>query len=126
MSQDTVKDGDIPLDPPEDPDIPDELNDRDAFSRTLAANGYHNHVVLTRDAGRDALTGKRPELIDYLQTTEPDSVRKAARDLDRNKSNVSQDLTRLSELGIVTYIDGPHGAKAPRLQYDHIIIEPIA
>lgn len=113
------------LTPPDPDDVPGTLRARDEFAEMLAENGYTDVLVLSRESGADALGGKRPELIDYLSENDPSSVREVARALSRNKSNVSEDLTRLSELGIVTYIDGPRGAKAPRLKHRHVVIEPL-
>lgn len=105
--------------------MPDELQARDEFAEMLAEAGYRDVLVLARSSAVDALGGKRRELIEYLRESEPASVRAAARELDRNVSNVSGDLTRLSELGIVEYVDGPRGAKAPRLKHRHVVVEPI-
>jgi len=111
--------------PPSLEDIDPALRRRDEFGEMLASHGYRDVLVLSRDAGADALGGKRPALLDYLKEYEPSSVREVARELDRDKSDVSRDLTRLSELGIVKYVDGPRGAKAPRLKHEHVVIEPI-
>lgn len=114
------------LTPPDPEDIPSELRARNEFAEMLAESGYTDVLVLSRESGADALGGKRPELLNYLSENDPGSVREVARDLGRNKSNVSEDLTRLSELGIIEYVDGPRGAKAPRLKHAHVVIEPIA
>jgi len=114
------------LTPPDPDDVPDELRHRDEFGEILASHGYTDVLVLSRSAGEDVLSGKRPALIDYLESHAPSSVREVARDIGRDKSDVSRDLTRLSELGIVEYVDGPRGAKAPRLKHEHIVIEPIS
>jgi len=125
MSQEAPSDAEVDLSVPDDDEIDDTIQKRDEFASALIANGFAGVAVLSREGGREALSGRRPELLDYLAEHDPDSVREVARDLDRNKSNVSEDLTRLSRLGIVTYDDGPHGAKAPRLEHDHVVVEPI-
>jgi predicted transcriptional regulator len=130
MSENSLTEGqppEVPTSLPDDPeaDLPDEIQARREFARTLSTNGYHGVCVLDRKSGREVLSGKRPELIDYLRENEPESVRAVARDLDRYKSNVSDDLAALSRRGVVEYIDGDRGAKAPRLKYSHVVIEPL-
>jgi len=112
---------------PDDPrsDLPDDIQARNEFTRTLSANGYTGVYVLDRESGQEILHGKRPELIEYLRENDPESVRAVARDVDRHKSSVSEDLTALARQGIVEYTDGPQGAKAPQLTCEHIVIEPL-
>jgi len=43
---------------------------------------------------------------------------------DRDKSQVSNDLSTLAELGIIEY-EKNGNAKAPHLTQDHIVVEPI-
>lgn len=120
MSEETTQ-----FTPPDPDDIDDELQAREEFGSVLAANGYTDLLVLSREAGRAVLGGKRPALLDQLRDGEPESIGALARELDRDKAEVSRDLSRLAEHGVVEYVDGPRGAKAPRLQCEHVVIEPI-
>jgi predicted transcriptional regulator len=102
----------------------DDLDKSTRVAKVLAENGFNNIVVLRQDVGKQMLTEKRRELIDYLKETNPDSVRALARALDRDKSGVSRDLTLLAEHQIVEFEENG-AAKVPRLATDNVIIEPI-
>lgn len=80
--------------------------------------------VLSWATADEVLTPKRRELIETLRTTDADSVRALARELDRDKGQVSRDLGALAEHGIVRY-ETNGNAKQPRLTQEHLIIEPI-
>jgi predicted transcriptional regulator len=80
--------------------------------------------VISWESAETVLTPKRRELIETLRETAPESVRGLARELERDKSQVSNDLSTLAELGIIQYEQNGN-AKAPRLTQDHIVVEPI-
>jgi predicted transcriptional regulator len=80
--------------------------------------------VISWESAETVLTPKRRELIETLRETTPESVRGLARELDRDKSQVSNDLSTLAELGVIQY-EKNGNAKAPRLTQDHIVVEPI-
>lgn len=111
--------------PPDAGDARDERTDlRAQMARALARGGMSGVQVLSWATADEVLTPKRRELIETLRTTDADSVRALARELGRDKGQVSRDLGALAEHGIVRYeTDG--NAKRPRLTQEHIIIEPI-
>jgi predicted transcriptional regulator len=66
-----------------------------------------------------------PRAIDLLQTIaqeEPGSIREAARLVDRDIKQVSENLKRLEEHGVVEYVDEGR-AKRPVVPYDEIDIQ---
>jgi predicted transcriptional regulator len=81
--------------------------------------------VLTLEQAEDVLTPRRRELIDELRQRTHESVRALARELDRDKGQVSRDLGVLSEHAIITY-DTDGRSKSPRLTQEHLVIEPLA
>ena len=102
----------------------ERINLRAQTVRALARGGMSGVQVLSWATADEVLTPKRRELIETLRTTETDSVRALARELRRDKGQVSRDLGALAEHGIVRYeTDG--NAKRPRLTQEHTIIEPI-
>jgi len=110
---------------PADGEEPRDQSDlRGQMARSLARGGMPNVQVISWESAETALTSKRREIIETLREVEPDSVRALARELERDKSQVSNDLSTLAELGIIRYEQNGN-AKAPRLTQDHIVVEPI-
>jgi len=103
---------------------PDRIDLRGKMARSLARGGMSDVQVISWESAETILTPKRRELIETLRETDPESVRALARTLDRDKSQVSTDLSTLAELGIIRYKTNGN-AKAPRLTQDHIVVEPI-
>ena len=65
------------------------------------------------------LSAKNLELIRTIAHEEPQSVRELARFVDRDVKNVSQALTELAELGVITF-EQDGRAKRPVVWYDEI------
>jgi predicted transcriptional regulator len=80
--------------------------------------------VLSWDTADKVLSPKRRELIETLQQTDVESVRGLARQLGRDKGQVSRDLGTLAEHGIVQFEESGR-AKRPVLTQEHIVIEPV-
>ena len=97
---------------------------RGKMARSLARGGMSGVQVISWESAETALTPKRREIIETLRDIDPDSVRALARELGRDKSQVSNDLSTLAELGIIEY-EKNGTAKAPRLTQEHIVVEPI-
>jgi len=97
---------------------------RGKMARSLAQGGMSGVQVISWESAETALTPKRREIIETLREIEPDSVRALARELGRDKSQVSNDLSTLAGLGIIEY-EKNGNAKAPHLTQDHIVVEPI-
>ena len=107
---------------------PDSDADRDELRgemvRSLARGGMTGVQVISWESAQTALTPKRREIIETLRAEDVDSVRALARLLDRDKSPVSQDLSKLAELGIVRY-EERGSAKSPQLTQEHVVVEPV-
>ena len=109
---------------PEDADVDEELALRSAFAETLARHGYPDTLVLARERAEDVFHERRLEIVDYLATHEPASVRALASELGYDKGVVSRDLKRLARLDVIEYEDDGR-SKAPRLKHRHVAVEPV-
>lgn len=74
----------------------------------------------------DSLTPLRLELIRSIANSEPESMREAARLVDRDVSDVHSDLKQLEVLGILELEEGgPGGAMKPVVPFDRIEMQII-
>jgi predicted transcriptional regulator len=90
----------------------DNLDDQDAKA-TLQFGTYNDFV--------DSLTPLRLELIRAIAEEAPESMREAARLVERDVSDVHSDLKQLEVLGILTLEEGgPSGAIQPVVPFDRI------
>ena len=72
-------------------------------------------------AALDSITPLRLELIRTIAKETPESMREAARLVDRDVSDVHSDLKQLDVLGILTLEElGPSGAIQPVVPFDRI------
>lgn len=102
----------------------DRADIRAHMARALARGGMPGVQVISWESADEVLTPKRREIIEALRVGEVESVRGLARELGRDKGQVSRDLGVLADHGIVRY-DRDGNAKRPRLTQDHVIVEPI-
>jgi DNA-binding transcriptional ArsR family regulator len=109
---------------PDDADIDDGLERRNAFSEALSQNGFPDTLVLARDRAEDIFHDRRLEIVDYLKNHEPNSVRALAEELGFDKGVVSRDLQTLTRLDVVEYEESGR-SKAPRLKHRHVAVEPV-
>lgn len=98
---------------------------RSKMAKALARGGMEGVHVLSLEQADEVLTPKRQEIIEALGHGEYASVRALARELDRDKGQVSRDLQVLSKHAIVSF-DEQGRSKSPRLTQEHIVVEPIA
>ncbi|WP_123620476.1 transcriptional regulator [Halorubrum sp. CSM-61] len=90
----------------------DDLDDQDGKA-TLQFGTYDDLV--------DSLTPLRLELIRAIAEEAPESMREAARLVERDVSDVHSDLKQLEVLGILTLeAGGPSGAIQPIVPFDRI------
>ena len=90
----------------------DDLDSRDGHA-TLQFGTYDDFV--------DSLTPLRLELIRAIAAETPESMREAARLVDRDVSDVHSDLKQLEVLGILALeAGGPNGAIQPVVPFDRI------
>lgn len=97
---------------------------RAEMARSLARGGMSGVQVISWDTADKVLSPKRRELIETLQRTDAESVRGLARQLGRDKGQVSRDLGTLAEHGIVQFEESGR-VKRPVLTQEHIVIEPV-
>jgi predicted transcriptional regulator len=90
----------------------------------LAAAGFTDALILSRESARQVLTSPRLALLDRLRHGPPESVRSLAVELDRDKAGVSRDLALLASLDLVEY-EASGRAKRPRLKHDVVLVEPV-
>lgn len=103
----------------------DERRERRAeMARALARGGMDGIHVITLEQAVEVVTPRRHEIIETLVRGEFESVRGLARELDRDKGQVSRDLGLLAEHGLVTF-DTDGRSKSPRFAQEHVVIEPI-
>jgi predicted transcriptional regulator len=89
----------------------DDLDDQG--TATLQFGSYDDLV--------DNLTSLRLELIQAIAEHAPESMREAARLVDRDVSDVHSDLKQLEVLGILEFGEGgPSGAMQPVVPFDRI------
>ena len=84
-------------------------------------NGHATLQFGTYDDFVDSLTPLRLELIRAIAAETPESMREAARLVDRDVSDVHSDLRQLEVLGILALeAGGPSGAIQPVVPFDRI------
>jgi predicted transcriptional regulator len=79
-------------------------------------------VVLKFSQARKLLTEKRRELLQTLSEKEFDSITQLSKELQRDKKNVSQDIKKLYQHGIVDLKDQGR-SKKPVFEFSKIEIE---
>ena len=90
----------------------DNIDDRDG--KAVLQFGTYDDLV-------DSLTPLRLELIQAVAEHAPESMREAARLVDRDVSDVHSDLKQLEVLGILELEEGgPGGAMQPVVPFDSI------
>ena len=79
-------------------------------------------VVLKFSQAQKLLTGKRRELLQKLSEKEFNSITELSKELGRDKKNVSQDIKKLYQTGIINLKDQGR-SKKPVFNFDKIEIE---
>jgi predicted transcriptional regulator len=94
--------------------VRDAESNADPDDRAVIQFGTYDDLV-------DNLTPRRLELVRAIARERPESMREAARLVDRDVSDVHGDLKRLEVLGIIELEEGgPGGALQPVVPYDSI------
>ena len=96
-----------------------ELETRAEFSETLAQNGYHDVLVLSRER-LSVFRHRRIEILHYLNEHNPDSVDELVEGGGFYQSEANNFLLDAAKLDIVEFDEG-----APRLKHNRVVIEPI-
>ncbi|AWB28486.1 HVO_A0114 family putative DNA-binding protein [Halococcoides cellulosivorans] len=100
---------------------------RDAFDQVLdddaPAGGAPSRLSFeTTDQLAQVFTPRAMDLLKAIAEHEPSSIREAARLVDRDIKQVSGNLERLEEYGVVEFVDEGR-AKRPVVPYDEIDIQ---
>ncbi len=70
------------------------------------------------------LSPKNLELLETIAKHEPESIRQAAKLVDRDYKQVHRNLTELGDIGVIAFEGGGSGqAKRPKLAYDGLEID---
>lgn len=96
---------------------------RAAMARALARGGMDGVNVISWETASE-ITPARREILQTVQTEDIDSVSDLARGLDRDKSQVSRNLSTLAELGVVTF-ETEGKRKRPVPAQETLVVEPL-
>ena len=99
----------------------------DAFEQALAGGMPDEDTPRrlsfeTTDQLAQVFTPRAIDLLQAIAQAEPGSIREAARLVDRDIKQVSENLERLEEYGVVEFVDEGR-AKRPVVPYDEIDIQ---
>ena len=99
----------------------------EAFDRALAGDASgegapHRLSLETTDQLAQVFTPCAIDLLQAIAREEPGSIREAARLVDRDIKQVSENLDRLEEYGVVEFVEDGR-AKRPVVPYDEIDIQ---
>jgi predicted transcriptional regulator len=99
----------------------------EAFEQALAddisgADAEHRLSFETTDQLAQVFTPRAIDLLQAIAQDEPASIREAARLVDRDIKQVSENLDRLEAYGVVEFVDDGR-AKRPVVPYDEIDIQ---
>lgn len=81
-------------------------------------------IVLKLPLARKLLTEKRREILETLSEKEFDSITELTEELGRDKKNVSQDIKKLYEHGII-YLKHQGRSKKPVFEFEEIEVESL-
>lgn len=100
------------------------IDHRARVARALAKEGFEDVYVIDRESARDVLTDRRSELLQALRDEDVESIRDLAERIDRDKGDVSRDLSVLAKHDLVEFeMDGTR--KIPSVKHKTVIVEPL-
>ncbi|WP_254521898.1 hypothetical protein [Natrinema caseinilyticum] len=105
---------------------PDEFHDDvtegiEALERGDAVDSTPTLSFTSYDELMATFTPRVLDLIEAIRRTEPSSINGAARAVDRDVKNVHEELSRLSQLGIVFFEENGQ-SKRPVVWFDELVI----
>ena len=101
-----------------------ELSESDWEEKFEEEETRKKKIVLKLPLARKLLTEKRREILETLSEQEFDSITELTEELGRDKKNVSQDIKKLYEHGIVDLEDQGR-SKKPAFEFEKIEIESV-
>lgn len=100
-----------------------DIDRRAQMAKALARGGMDDVNVISWETAAE-ITPARREILRTVQTEAVDSVSDLARRLDRDKSQVSRDLSTLAELGVVC-LETEGKRKRPVPAQETLVVEPL-
>lgn len=101
-----------------------DIDKRAHIARALAKEGFDDVLVLDQESAREILTDRRIGLLSVLRTEEVESIRDLADRLERDKGDVSRDVTTLAKHDLVE-LQTEGRRKVPRIKHETVIVEPL-
>ncbi len=101
-----------------------ELSEQDWEEKFEEEDSRKKKVVLKLPLARKLLTEKRREILETLSEKEFDSITELTEELGRDKKNVSQDIKKLYEHGIIDLKDQGR-SKKPVFKFEKIEVESL-
>ena len=101
-----------------------ELSEQDWEEKFEEEDSRKKKVVLKLPLARKLLTEKRREILETLSEKEFDSITELTEELGRDKKNVSQDIKKLYEHGIIDLEDQGR-SKKPVFNFEKIEVESL-
>lgn len=102
-------------------EIEPELEKRAGFSETLAQNGFHDVLVLSRERASLFRRSRSLAIIDHLKEHGPSSTEEIADRTGHLEYFIDEDLAELAGIDVIEY----DSEGIPRLKHNHVVIEPI-
>lgn len=104
--------------------ISDGENLEEPFGLNSEGKREYETFHISFNQAKDILTDKRIEILRALTRKYFDSITELTEDLDRDKKNVSEDIKKLYENGIID-IEQKGRKKAPRFRFNKIVLDPL-
>ncbi len=117
-------DTDAPIDIPAGGEADPHVERRSEFADALAREGYADVLVLPREDAAELVTDRRLAILDYLREHDPDSVSALADALGYDVGDISRDLDVLARYDVTERVTEGR-RKVPRLEHDHVVLEPL-
>ena len=103
---------------------PQELSESEWEEKFEKEESRKKKIVLKLSLARELLTEKRREILQTLSEKEFDTITELTKELGRDKKNVSQDIKKLYEHGIIDLEDQGR-SKKPIFEFEEIEVEPL-
>ena len=110
--------------------LPNSVNDSQEFSESDLEEKFEEEesskkkIVLELPLARKLLTEKRREILETLSEQDFDSITELTEELGRDKKNVSQDIKKLYEHGLIDLEDQGR-SKKPVFEFRRIEVESL-
>lgn len=100
------------------------IDKRADIARALAKEGFDDVLVLDRESAEEVLTERRVEILRTLAEVNVESIRNLAKLLERDKGDVSRDVSLLAKHDLVEFTHEGN-RKIPDAKHETVIVEPL-